>query len=252
MTFDKLAVFIAIFITAAGSFQTFSRSQLFVCLPLVLLGLVSSSEPSDTIAAAHLDRPLDSAGFPTADAWKNATPVSFNADWQGKNSDPQRATEVRMIWTSETLFLHYKSTYRNITVFPDAEPSGRRDHLWDCDVVEVFLQPDPAYPTHYFEFEVSPNNYWIDLDIAAGHGSDLKSGMKSRTVLNEKEKIWTAEISIPIRSMTPSFNPSAVWRLNFFRVEGPEEPRFYSSWQPTNSPKPNFHVPAAFGKLTFR
>jgi alpha-galactosidase len=42
-----------------------------------------------------------------------------------------------------------------------------------------------------------------------------------------------------------------VWRVNFFRVEGAAEPRFYSAWRPTNTPKPNFHVPEAFGALVF-
>jgi len=42
-----------------------------------------------------------------------------------------------------------------------------------------------------------------------------------------------------------------VWRVNFFRVEGATEPRFYSAWRPTNTPKPNFHVPEAFGALVF-
>jgi len=57
---------------------------------------------------------------------------------------------------------------------------------------------------------------------------------------------------LPMRSLAPLFDPRAVWRVNFFRVEGAAEPRFYSCWRPTNSPQPNFHVPEAFGKLSFR
>jgi len=39
--------------------------------------------------------------------------------------------------------------------------------------------------------------------------------------------------------------------VNFYRVEGAAEPRFYSAWQPTGTPAPNFHVPEAFGELVF-
>jgi alpha-galactosidase len=39
--------------------------------------------------------------------------------------------------------------------------------------------------------------------------------------------------------------------VNFFRVEGPSEPRFYASWRPTKTPVPQFHVPEVFGKLVF-
>ena len=47
------------------------------------------------------------------------------------------------------------------------------------------------------------------------------------------------------------FEMPAVWGVNFFRVEGAAEPRFYSAWRPTNTPEPNFHVPDAFGALVF-
>ena len=37
----------------------------------------------------------------------------------------------------------------------------------------------------------------------------------------------------------------------FFRIEGPQEPRRYMAWRPTHAPNPNFHVPSAFGRLRF-
>jgi hypothetical protein len=54
-----------------------------------------------------------------------------------------------------------------------------------------------------------------------------------------------------MKSLTEYFDPASVWRVNFFRVEGPTEPRFYSSWLPTNTPQPNFHIPERFGHLRF-
>jgi hypothetical protein len=53
-------------------------------------------------------------------------------------------------------------------------------------------------------------------------------------------------------SLTPAFDPNHPWRANFYRIEGQTEPRFYSAWSPTFTPKPSFHVPAAFGKLVFQ
>jgi alpha-galactosidase len=61
-----------------------------------------------------------------------------------------------------------------------------------------------------------------------------------------------AELALPMKCLTEKFSPDAAWRANFFRVEGASEPRFYSAWRPTGTPVPNFHVPAAFGKLAFR
>ena len=205
----------------------------------------------DTARATRLSKETDSQGFPTPTAWETATAVRFDTDWQGRNPDALRETEVRLLWTPETLYLRFQAHYRVITVFPKAEPSGRRDQLWDRDVAEVFLQPDVSAPRHYKEFEISPNGFWIDLDIAPEEKRGLKSGLRRRVHVDEKKKLWVAELSIPMISLVAHFDPGATWKVNFYRVEGADEPRFYSAWRPTGTPKPNFHVPEAFGRLVF-
>src|SRR5260370_28628756 len=141
-----------------------------------------------TAVAVRMPDLPDADGFPTLSSWELAAPLRFNADWQGKNADPERETEVRLLWTPESLYLRFRSKYRVITVFSDAEPNGRCDQLWDRDVVEVFLQPDPRHLRRYKEFEVSPNGLWIDLDIGPGEKHDLKSGLRRRVILNEPAK----------------------------------------------------------------
>jgi alpha-galactosidase len=193
----------------------------------------------------------DADGFPTPSSWEHSAAQRFNADWQGKNADPERETEVRLLWTPESLYLQFRAKYRVITIFSDAAPNGRRDQLWDRDVAEVFLQPDPTHLRRYKEFEVSPNGFWIDLDIAPGEKYDLKSGLRRRVILDEAAKTWGAELALPMNCLVDRFDPAATWRVNFYRVEGSAEPRFYSAWQPTRTPAPNFHVPEAFGELVF-
>ena len=149
------------------------------------------------------------------------------------------------------LYLRFECRYRELFVFEDSDSNGRRDHLWDRDVAEAFLQPDPSRERYYREFEVSPNGMWIDLDIFPGGLADLKSGMKRSVFLDEKAQRWAAELAIPMKALTTNFDPKAVWRANFYRVEGKEEPRAYLAWRPTGTPEPNFHVPAAFGRLRF-
>jgi alpha-galactosidase len=206
---------------------------------------------TDRAVAAPFTAAIDAAGFPPAGAWLTASPIHFDTDWCGGNPDSQRATGVRLLWTSANLYLKFVARYRVITVFPDADPTGRRDKLWDRDVAEVFLQPDPRDARHYSEFEVSPNGFWIDLDVNNGALADLRSGLQRRVTIDEPSKTWTAELAIPMNSLIPHFDPQAVWRVNFYRVEGRSEPRFYSAWQPTNTPQPNFHVPNRFGHLKF-
>src|SRR5438132_13772833 len=204
-----------------------------------------------TAVAVRLNDALDANGFPSSSSWELSAPLRFNKDWQGKHADAERETEVRLLWTPEILFVRFQAKYRVVTVFNDAEPNGRRDQLWDRDVVEVFLQPDPSQLRRYKEFEVSPNGSWIDLDIAPGEKHDLKSGMRRRVVLNEAAKTWVAELALPMKCLVAHFDPAVSWKVNFYRVEGRTEPRFYSAWQPTRTPAPNFHVPEAFGELVF-
>jgi len=92
---------------------------------------------------------------------------------------------------------------------------------------------------------------WIDLNIFPGGLSDLKSGLQRSVWLDSNSHTWAAELAIPMAALTTDFDSNAVWRVNFYRVEGRAEPRFYSAWQATNTPQPNFHVPEAFGKLRF-
>lgn len=105
---------------------------------------------------------------PLAAEWNRANPISFCSDWQGKNPDAARDTEVRALWSRLALYLRFECRYRELHTFQDSAPNGRRDHLWDRDVAEAFLQPDPSQEGFYKEFEISPNGMWIDLDIFPG------------------------------------------------------------------------------------
>ncbi len=207
--------------------------------------------PSNEIVASYIDHDLRIEDSRTAREWQNASPITFDSDWQGKNADRGRETEVRVLWSRQNLYLRFVCQYRELFMFDDSDPNGRRDHLWDRDVAEAFLQPDPSRERFYKEFEVSPNGMWVDLDIFPGGLADLKSDLQRSVARDEKSRVWTAVLAIPMKSLIANFSPSAVWRVNFYRVEGKSEPRAYLAWQPTNTPQPNFHVPKAFGKLRF-
>ena len=212
-----------------------------VCGHAAIAEILAAPVEEDFAVNAHYSVP----------AWDRAIPVIFCSDWQGKNPAPDRETRVRALWSMQTLYLRFECRYRDLHLFSDSAPDGRRDQLWARDVAEAFLQPDGSHPRNYKEFEVSPNGLWVDLDISPGAKPDLKSGMRRSVVLDEKAHTWVAEISIPIKALTPQFDPKAAWRVNFFRVEGKQEPRGYYAWQPTHTPQPNFHVPEAFGRMRF-
>ena len=206
---------------------------------------------SSEIVAAYVGREIGLDAEHPAAEWRKARPIVFCSDWQGKNPDKHRETQVRVLWSLQTLYLRFECRYRELHVFADSDPNGRRDHLWDRDVAEAFLQPDPSRERFYREFEVSPNGMWIDLDIFPGGLADLKSGLRKSVALDVSGHRWAAELAIPMKSLTRDFDAKTIWRTNFYRVEGTKEPRAYMAWQATGTAEPNFHVPAAFGKLRF-
>jgi alpha-galactosidase len=189
--------------------------------------------------------------FPESIDWAHAPSIRFNHDWQGRNPDTERETRVGVLWNEESVFVAMLCQYRSITVFQDADPNGRRDELWERDVAEVFLQPDRFGEKYYKEFEVSPNGQWLDLDITPAGLRHITSGIRTRVAIDDVTAAWRAQLAIPLESITDHFDPAQSWRVNFFRCEGSEPDRFYSAWQPTETEKPNFHVPEKFGWLRF-
>jgi len=215
-------------------------------------GTDSKFEELPTAFALLLKECVGTDAFPEAASWAKAPAIRFERDWKGELADPQLATEVRLLWNEQTMFLRFFARYRELHVFPDARADGWRDELWERDVAEAFLQPDACDARVYKELEVSPNGFWIDLNIAHGAKEEMRSGLRRRVTQDTAASAWTAELAVPMRSLTPSFDPERSWRANFFRVEGKTEPRFYAAWSPTLTPEPNFHVPQAFGYLVFR
>lgn len=226
---------------------------------------VSGAEERPTIIAARALRHIDLDAANPDSAWQSAKPVRFHRDWQGRNSCPELETEVRVLWSPETLYLRFACRYRELFFFDDCDPNGRRDRLWERDVVEAFLQPpdmlrqsgavlrnpESRFYAFYTEFEMAPNGSWIDLQISPAGGANLESGLRRSVHLDQSRKIWTAELAVPTGAVTKGFDPKILWRANFYRVEGRSEPRGYLAWSPTMTAEPDFHVPEAFGVLKF-
>lgn len=218
---------------------------------------MSTTSASDCSAAAaeivagHLDQGLVLDAANPSPLWSGAEPITFCRDWRGENSDPERETRVKLLWSKEFLYLRFECRYRELSFFEDCEPNGWRDRLWERDVAEVFLQPDLSHHEIYKEIEVSPNGMWIDLNISRGCRSDLNSGLTRSVSQDAVRRMWTAELALPMQSLVHDFDPTVVWRANFFRIEGASGRRTYQAWQPTMTARPDFHVPEAFGQLRF-
>jgi hypothetical protein len=126
------------------------------------------------------------------------------------------------------------------------------------DVVEVFLAPSD--PRRYYEIEVNPLGTTFDARIDSPDG--LRATMKTDLSWNcrglfaavrKVPGILDIVMRIPFASLgarTPAQGDE--WRGNFFRIDrSPSRGDAFTAWQPTMKNPPDFHVPAAFGRLLF-
>jgi hypothetical protein len=150
----------------------------------------------------------------------------------------------------------------------------RDDHIWEEEVVEIFLDADGS-GLHYAELEISPANVVCDLDVVtpwpnlksltAWDWDGMTSAVHSWGEPTAGPGAWTAIARLPwdgLRSLYPdsgrvALPPAAgeAWRFNVFRIKrpaGPSRPSdavVYAAW--SRPAGPSFHDPAAFRPLTF-
>ena len=188
-------------------------------------------------------------------AWENSEPVLIEHFWSGEPAPASRHAEARVCWSDEALHVRFIGEQHEPLIVSDNPVTDRKTlGLWDRDVCEIFVAPDPAHPGRYFEFEAAPTGEWVDLGIVitpTGRETDwdYESGMTTAATVDRNKLI--VGIRIPWSNSIPRPEKGDTWLANVFRCVGPEAPDRYLAWRPTRTPEPNYHVPEAFGSLRF-
>jgi len=125
--------------------------------------------------------------------------------------------------------------------------------------VEAFINPQPERFLHYYEFEVAPNNQWVDLeiDLTKTPFGDVgwDSHFEHATKVDAELKVWSVEMRVPVKSMmVNAIHAEDEWRLNLYRADGPGDDtrRRFMCWSALPAgPNPSFHQPASFGIIKF-
>jgi len=197
------------------------------------------------IVAPYMDQPH----------WQACQPITIEHYWSGEPAPAARHAEARVCWSNDALHVRFVCAQKEPLVVSDNPRTDQKTlGLWDRDVCEIFLAPDPANSSRYFEFEAAPTGEWIDLGIVitpTGRETDwdFASGVTTAAKLDGEQ--LTIEMRIPWSESIPKPIAGDVWRVNLFRCVGPEAPERYLAWLPTRTPEPNFHVPEVFGRLRF-
>jgi len=218
---------------------------------LVCAAMLMGREP-EVALSSRLKHDFLLAADPQSPQWKDA-PAVFAANGPHGEPVPGHRTEIRSRWTEKNLYFLFVCPYEELHLKPNPTQTAETNHLWNWDVAEVFVGSDFQQITRYKEFEVSPQGEWVDLDIDRVNplpegGWLWNSGFASKARIDEKNKIWYAEMRIPLSSIdSRQPKPGLLMRINFYRCQGRATNRKFIAWQPTG--ESNFHVPKAFGLL---
>jgi alpha-galactosidase len=207
-----------------------------------------------TIEALYTANDLSAADLDHA-GWDSCRAIPLTRYWSGRSAPADRHAEARILWSDESLCVRFVCRQAEpLIVSSNPQTHTKTEGLWDRDVCEVFLAPNPEQPNRYFEFEAAPTGEWIDLAVHLKPDKretewDFDSGLTT-TARISKGQIFIA-MRIPWGERIHKPQPLERWRVNLFRCVGSSRDRGYLAWQPTHTQQPNFHVPAAFGWLIF-
>jgi hypothetical protein len=235
-------------------------SVLLMALAMVSSTVINTSGQSTRVTVYEVSRtatPIMVDGKLDDLVWTKAPRFhDFLLNLDGSQSSYK--TEARALYDDQFLYFSFRCVDDNIW----ATYMKRDEHLWDEEVVEVFVQADP-HQTSYIELEVNPLGTMLDiylLDIRkplhyeSWNSQRLKWGIQVLGTVDGKngDKEWTCEIALPMEDIVTARNlpprPGDRWRLNLYRVEKLPTPALLA-WSPTR--KDDFHLPGMFGEIVF-
>jgi Carbohydrate family 9 binding domain-like len=212
-------------------------------------------DENQIIEARHIANDLKVDGLKSAD-WNKARPVQIDRYWSGDIASAGRQAEARILWSSKALHLRFVCQQAEpLIVSLNPQTAKKTMGLWDRDVCEIFIAPDPAVVERYLEFEAAPTGEWLDVAIhwtPDKRESDWNFNSHMTTAARIETDRVTIAMRIPWNHWIHEPQTGERWRVNLFRCVGSDPNRGYLAWQPTRTPKPNFHVPQVFGWLIFK
>lgn len=225
----------------------------------LLAGLLAAAPAGYDVARA----PAPLAGLLAADetAWAGASSIEWGP--------APYATRFRALWSDEGLFLRFDASDPS----PWHTMTKRDEHLWDEEVVEIFVDLDRS-GRDYYELEINPANVVCDLrmispwpDKQGDTGWNL-AGLETRVRTDKgaagETRGWTATAFLPWQGLRPlpaaahvalPPKPGDAWRFNVFRIKRPGGPRspekdaVFAAWSPPSVQ--SFHDAGAFRPLVF-
>lgn len=223
----------------------------------LLVGCSNNTDNTMTIRKINID-PTDSAALEAALNTVEAQQIS-NCNW------PERApyrpeASFRAFHTGEFLVIRYD--VREESTRAEASEDGGR--VWEDSCVEFFISP--GSDDVYYNFEANCIGRMHIGHRKAGGSAELADGQTYGSIrriasmqcgpysLKEEPADWNLTLIVPASALYADSIRS--WdglkcTMNFYKCGDKCAREHFLSWAPIENEKPNFHLPAFFGKVSF-
>jgi Carbohydrate family 9 binding domain-like len=228
-------------------------------LQIILLLTWTQAASAQTLPSYSVYRtpsPITIDGKLNERAWHSA-PVAGDFHFNWWEAGEKEQTVVRMLWDDQNLYVSYYCYDKHT----DAKITESQGPVSTDDSIEFYARPNPDK----LDFNgIEINSLCTLLGYRVRDGKDQQrwqpEGVRCKTASYPGH--WIMELAIPLKNYsdvaahTPPHNGDR-WRVNLNRIDligsaNATHPQYqYSTWSPVHTPRPNFHVPEAFGWVKF-
>jgi len=226
--------------------------KIFALVLLLCSSVLAQTKTDAVMDSSYADKDVTLNSDPHSEFWSAARSVYMSVGTKGQPQAEYR-TQVLSRWTDKYIYFLFVCPYKELYLKPNPDASHETNELWNWNVAEVFLGSNFQDIKRYKEFELSPQNEWIDLDIDLNKphhetGWVWNSGFEHQARIDSQHHVWFAALRIPFAALdTPNPKAGTTFRANLYRTEGPPKRAKEIVWRPTMSE--TFHVPERFGLL---
>jgi hypothetical protein len=209
------------------------------------------------------------------------TPLTGNANWSkspwndiqseliqnymGAKPGHLPKTEVKIAYDDTAIYVIFRVEDKYVR----AVVAEHQDCVCTDSCVEFFFTTGSDVSKGYFNLEMNCGGTML-LHFQLGRGKNnivipksecnkIKCSHSLPRIIDpeiEEPTIWTVEYKIPISllerySQVTTPEPHAIWRANFYKCADKTSHPHWLTWAPIDLPKPDYHVPQAFGTLEF-
>lgn len=210
--------------------------------------LLARTLPLPVVHATRIERDFPVDGNLNEPEWLQSAPIRMEYQSGDSSARPHLSTPVHILWSDKYLYLGYECPFTKLNIFTPTQ-NEERIGLWDNDVVEAFIAPDPNVPKRYLEFEWAPTGESLDLKVDLPEKDFAwTAGAESAVTVDDTANVWRVEVRIPLAALSEQVpQRGSRWRINLFRHD--RENRAGLAFSPTLTG--TFHTPDRFGWLEF-